>query len=76
MKVTFKDKWGDEVSFEDSPELHKKVFEHLLENYFKKYNCYFGECIMQDDDSQIYAPEVLSDIADDIIKFDVNYDED
>ena len=74
MKITFKDEFGAEVSYEDSPELHKKVFDYLMENYFKEYECYFGECIMQSDDPQAYAPVVLSDIADDIIKFDVKYE--
>jgi len=71
MKIVFKDKYGDNVSFEDSPDLHKRVFDFLMENYFKKYDCFFGEGIMQSDDPQIYAPEVLADIADNLIKFEV-----
>lgn len=73
MKVTFKGDWDETVSYEDSPEMHKKVFDHLIENYFKKHGSYCGESIMQSDDPQIYAPELLSEIADDIIKFEVDY---
>jgi hypothetical protein len=36
-----------------------------LTKYFEKYGV--GEMIMQNDDALIEAPEVLSDIADDIL---------
>lgn len=75
MKVEFEGKWGDKVSYEDNPEVHKKVFEYLMENYFKKYNCFFGEGIMQSDDPQIYAPQVMANIADDIVKFEISYED-
>jgi hypothetical protein len=41
-----------------------KAIEKLTE-YFEKYG--IGEMIMQDDDALIEAPEVLADIADDIL---------
>ena len=37
----------------------------ILTKYFEKYGS--GECIMQCDDSLLSAPEILSDIADDIL---------
>ena len=43
------------------------ISDKLIEYYTK--NCLTGESIMQDDDSIIEAPEVLSEIADEIIKF-------
>lgn len=41
-----------------------KAIEKLTE-YFKKYG--IGEMIMQNDDALIEAPEVLAEIADDIL---------
>lgn len=57
------------VLWDDSPEMHKKVFDFLMENYFLKYEAFHGEVIMQNDECMISAPEVLSDIADEIVKF-------
>jgi hypothetical protein len=37
----------------------------ILTKYFEKYG--IGECIMQSDNALIDAPEVLSNIADDIL---------
>jgi hypothetical protein len=37
----------------------------LLTKYFEKHGS--GECIMQSDDAIIYAPELLSEIADDVL---------
>lgn len=42
-------------------ELKAKAIERLTE-YLSKYG--YGESIMQDDNAQIEAPELLSDIAD------------
>ena len=39
-----------------------------LEEWIKKYDAYLGEHIMQDDNCQIYAPVLLSEIVDEIIK--------
>ena len=58
------------VEFEDSPELRDKVFEAVL-SFYKKHESFCGEVIMQADDPIIEAPEVLSRIADNIIKFKV-----
>ena len=63
------------VTFEDTPEMHKKVFDRLIE-FFKKHESFRGESVMQCDNPQIEAPGVLADIADDIIKFEVAYKED
>ena len=37
----------------------------MLTKYFENYGV--GECIMQSDDAIIYAPDLLSKIADDIL---------
>lgn len=57
-----------------SDEVKNKIFKRLM-RYYNKYEAYDGETIMQSDDPQIYAPEVLSDIAENIIEFDVTYSE-
>lgn len=63
------------VTYNDTPEIRDAVFERVMQ-YFKEYECFIGEEIHQSDDPIIYAPNVLSDIADDIIKFNyVNTEE-
>jgi hypothetical protein len=47
-----------------TPEKKEAAIEKLTK-YFEKHG--IGEMIMQDDDALIEAPEVLSDIADDIL---------
>ena len=56
------------VTYEDTPEVRDAVFERVME-YFKKCKCFAGEVICQSDNPIIEAPNVLCDIADDIIKF-------
>ena len=64
------------IRFDDSQEIKDKVFESLIEDYYLKYGSFCGESIMQSDDPIIEAPVVLSEIADKIIKFDVEYIDD
>lgn len=56
------------VSFADTPILHKKVFDAVID-YYKKHEAFNGECICQSDDPVIDAPHLLAAIADDIIQF-------
>ena len=56
------------VSFDDSPEMKSKVFDRVVE-FFTKHKAFRGEVIMQSDNPLIDAPNVLSDIADDVINF-------
>lgn len=63
------------VSYEDTKELRDKVFEAVMDYYFK-YNAFTGETICQMDDPIIEAHVVFAEIADDIIKFDIVYKED
>ncbi len=74
MKVSFKTSDHYIVSYEDTPELHKKVFDALIREYYQKLEVTIGEVIMQNDDAIIAAPEVLADLADTVIKFDVEED--
>lgn len=57
------------VSFKDTPEVHKAVFDYLLENYFVKHDAFSGEVICQNDECNIEASHVLSQIADNVIQF-------
>ena len=75
MKRTLIDDEDYKVEFDDTPELRDKVFEKVLQ-FFKDHDSYIGECIMQNDDPIINAPNYFAEIADDIIKFEVNYKED
>lgn len=47
-----------------TPEKKERAIE-MLTKYFEKHGV--GECIMQDDDAQIYAAPLLSNIADDVL---------
>jgi len=58
------------VRFSDSKEVRNKVFDAVITWCFE-YELFSGECIHQCDSGQIEAPDLLSNIVDDIIKFDV-----
>jgi len=60
------------VEYDDSEEVKSRVFDRLME-YFKEQESFCSEQIQQCDSSSIEAPIVLSDIADDIIKFEVEW---
>lgn len=62
------------IEYEDSQEIRDRVFERVME-YFNEFQCYSGESIHQSDDPLIFAPNVMSDISDEIIKFKYIYDE-
>lgn len=59
---------GSRVCYEITDEQKDEIVMRLLQ-YYKDYSC-FGEAIHQDDDSIMEAPSVLSDICDNIIKFE------
>lgn len=46
-----------------------------IEKWIIKHGAHSGEMIMQDDECQITASELLSDIVDDIIQPQTEYDE-
>lgn len=58
------------VKYQATNEIKDAVFNAVLK-YFKDHQAFSGEVIMQNDDCVIDAPEVMSSIADDIIKFEV-----
>ena len=62
------------ITFEETEELKQQVYDQVL-NFFLEVDAFCGETIMQSDTPQIEAPVFLSDIADDIFKFDVEYDD-
>jgi hypothetical protein len=64
-----------EVGFDDSQEIKDRVFDALIE-FYCKHEAFSGEVIMQSDDPQIYATELLAEIADDIINFEYDCLED
>jgi hypothetical protein len=46
----------------------KDAVAMAIDRWLKKHNAWGGEMIMQDDDCQIEAPVLISDLVDDIIK--------
>lgn len=59
------------IRYSITEERKNKIIEKLLDYYFK-YGLH-GEVIIQRDNAIIHAPECLSDIADEIIKFKVEW---
>ena len=56
------------IVYDDNPSVRDEVFKKLIE-WYTEYNAFDGEMIVQCDNPQIYAPVVLSEIAENIIKF-------
>lgn len=56
------------VSFDDTLRMHDQVFDALIA-WHKKHEAFNGESICQCDDPSIDAMNIVSDIADEIIKF-------
>ena len=71
-----KSQWSEHsITYDDSQEAKEKLFIAMLE-FFKKHSAYNGESIQQCDGPQIAAPTVLSDVAEKIFQFKVEYKED
>lgn len=62
------------VTYSDDDATKQAVFDRVIA-YFKKHDAYSGSSVMQLDMAFCAAPSVLADIADNIIKFDVEYKE-
>jgi len=58
------------VTYDDSQETRNAVFNRVIDWYFM-HGSFSGESIVQSDDPSIDAPNILAQIADDIIKFNV-----
>lgn len=72
--VKIKTKYGETITYTDNQDVRNAVFERVME-YFVKHGMFSGEGIQQSDNAILDAPEVMSDIADDIIKFKSEYEE-
>lgn len=75
MKIEkVKSRYGNHtISYDDSQEAKDKLYNMML-NFFKTHEVYNGESIQQCDVPQINSPELLSEIADEIFKFDAKWD--
>lgn len=58
----------------DSVKVREEVFEAIID-WMIENNAYAGEVVMQSDKCVIGAPQLLSNIIDDIIKPEVKYNE-
>ena len=54
---------------DNDPTMKDEVFARIIK-YCTEHNCFEGETLQQDDDCLLDAPNVLSEIIDDIIKFE------
>lgn len=62
------------IQYKDDDDIKQKVFDRVIK-YFVDHQSFHGEVIHQNDDCIIDAPSVLSDIADNIIHFEVESNE-
>lgn len=58
------------AKYRDDEAAKQAVFDRVI-TYFREHECFHGESIHQSDNPIIDAPNVMSDIADNILKFDV-----
>lgn len=59
-------------TFDSSESTKEAVFQRVVD-FLKKHNAYSGESIMQSDDPVCEAPVLLSEIADDLLGFEIHY---
>lgn len=60
------------VSINDDPATRDAVFEEVIK-FCIKHQSFSGESLIQNESVQIHAPELLSDIVDDILKIAIEY---
>ncbi len=58
------------ATYHDSQEVKNAVFEKII-SWLIKYEISSGMSIMQGDDAYMSAPELLAEIVDDILEFDI-----
>lgn len=62
------------IGYNDDVATRDALFQKVVDWYLY-HGAFIGEVIMQSDDTQLTAAELLSEIADDILEFDVSWDE-
>ncbi len=60
------------ITYRNDKETRNAVFEKIIA-WFIKMRCFDGEDVQQRDESNLNAPILLGDLADDIIEFNVDY---
>lgn len=63
------------ITFDDSPEAKDRIFNMMLD-FFKKVDMFNGESLGQSDEICIEAPNILSEVAENGFRFEVEYKED
>jgi len=56
------------LSYENPEKIKDEVFNRVL-GWFKEYDAFCGETVMQSDTPQIESAPFLSELADDVFKF-------
>ncbi len=66
---------GDaKVTYQSTDTINQKVVDKIIA-WCKEHNCSCGETLFQNDECMIYAPELLAEIIDDILKFETKFEE-
>lgn len=71
--MKFQTDWAT-VEYKSDQETKDALFDAVIA-FFKEHQSFTGESIMQSDGPQIDAPVLLSNLADDILKFEVTYND-
>lgn len=58
---------GTTYRIKRSAEIDADIVDKLI-SWYKSVGCMYGECLMQDDEAVIQAPEILSDILDEMLR--------
>lgn len=64
-----------DVKYKDDEATMKEVYERMLK-WFVRNDAYSGEIIWESDNCMERAPEILTELAEEVFKFDVSYDYD
>lgn len=61
------------VEFDTSDKIKEEVFQAVID-WFLEHDSYCSESIMQSDDTLMDSPVLMSQLADGVIKFNVDWD--
>ena len=71
---TLTTRWGDIVSFRDDDVTKEAMFDAVLK-FFVKHQQFSGEGVSQSDGPQLDSPELLGELADEILCFKTEHKE-
>lgn len=74
MEKSFKIYNGETTVKYQETEINNHLIVEKIIKWCEKYNISSGEGLVQSDNGNIYAPELVADIIDDILKFEAEWE--